>query len=162
MSGFLDKFRQSIVSSIYKDDLLDQNCTKVNDKIALGVLLYVVAQADGSFLPKEMSLIEKLLKDKALIKEDELCVVMSSIEKARQESIDLYQFTSEVSHDLSYSAKISIIEDLFRVGCVDKNLDDSEIEIIRKISGLFNVAHKDFIDAKIKVKKEFGLNTSGL
>ena len=41
-------------------------------------------------------------------------------------------------------------------------LDNSELEVIRKISGLFHVEHKDFIDAKIKIKKEFDLDTAGL
>lgn len=54
------------------------------------------------------------------------------------------------------------MENLFRVACADKDLDDSELEVVRKISGLFNVAHKDFIDTKIRIKKEFGLDTVGL
>jgi len=162
MSDFLKRFRQSIVSSVYKEASEDQDCRKVDERIAFGVLLYLVAQADGSFLSKEIGIIEELLRAKTSMNEDEFRIVMSSIEKAREDSIDLYQFTNEVSNDLSYPAKIDIIEDLFRVGCVDKDLDDTEIEIIRKISGLFHLSHKDFIDAKIKVKKEFGLDTAGL
>jgi hypothetical protein len=34
------------------------------------------------------------------------------------------------------------------------------METIRKISGLFHIAHKDFINAKIKIKKEFGLDVA--
>ena len=57
--------------------------------------------------------------------------------------------------------KINILEQLFRVACSDKDLDDSEVETIRKISDLFGIGHKEFINAKIKVKKEFGLDTAG-
>ena len=43
------------------------------------------------------------------------------------------------------------------------NLDlTPEHEMIRKISGLLRIDHKDFIDIKIRVKKEFGLDTAGL
>ena len=62
---------------------------------------------------------------------------------------------------MSYEIKIKILENLFRIACVDKDLDDRELEVIRKISGLFKLTHKDFIDSKIKVKKEFGLDTAG-
>jgi uncharacterized tellurite resistance protein B-like protein len=72
----------------------------------------------------------------------------------------LYRFTHEVSENLPYNIKISIIESLFRVAYCDKDLDHNETEIIRKISGLFQIAHKDFIDTKIKTKKEFGLDTA--
>jgi uncharacterized tellurite resistance protein B-like protein len=58
--------------------------------------------------------------------------------------------------------KISILENLFRVACSDKELDDKELETIRKIANLFRLSHRDFIKAKIKVKKEFGLDTTGL
>ena len=51
---------------------------------------------------------------------------------------------------------------LFRIACVDKDLDHEEHEMIRKISGLMQIEHKDFIDAKIRIKKEFGLDTAGL
>ena len=58
--------------------------------------------------------------------------------------------------------KKNIVENLFRVACVDGELAYEEEEVIRKIAGLFLLDHKDFIDAKIKVKKEFGLDTAGL
>ena len=59
------------------------------------------------------------------------------------------------------SLQTPIIENLFRIACVDKELDNNELETIRKISGLFKIEHSNFIDAKIKIKKEFGLDTAG-
>ena len=58
--------------------------------------------------------------------------------------------------------KINILENLFRIDCVDQDLDHEEHEMIRKISGLLQIDHKDFIDTKIRIKKEFGLDTAGL
>ena len=59
-----------------------------------------------------MSIIEELLRVKVSMNEDELKIVMASIAKAREVSIDLYQFTNEVSNDLSYPANINIIAPL--------------------------------------------------
>ena len=113
MAGFLDRFRKEVVSSLFKEEQPDLNSIKIDDRIALGVLLWVVAEADSSFLPQEKEIIKDLLKDKGEIPDNEISIVISSIEKAASERIDLYTFTSEISSDLSYGAKISIIKENF-------------------------------------------------
>ena len=161
MSGFLDSFRKKIISSVYKDSV-DVEEVKLNDKIALGVLLWVVAEADDEFLPEEMDKIKEVLRNISHIAEEDLPCILESIEIAAKERIDLHTFTHEVSNGLSRDIKLSIIDNLFRVACVDNDLDEKEHEMIRKISGLFRLDHKEFIDSKIKVKKEFGMDTAGL
>jgi uncharacterized tellurite resistance protein B-like protein len=161
MVGFLDRFRKNIISSVWKDTPDEAQVRGVDDKIALGVLLWVVAQADSKFLPQEIEKIKEILLLHTKLTEEEVSTVLASVEEADNQRVDLYQFTSEVSSNLNYENRVRIIEDLFRVACADKDLDDSELEVIRKISGLFHISHKDFIDAKIKIKKEFGLDTAG-
>jgi len=159
MAGFLDHFRRNVVASLKKENFSLAAATEVNDKIALGVLLWMVAQADKKFLPQEKENIRKILKDYALVPETEIPLVMTSVEQAAQESIDLFTFTHEISGGLSYTKKREIVEHLFRVACVDGELAHEEHETIRKIAGLFRLDHKDFIDAKIKIKKQFGIET---
>lgn len=132
----------------------------VDKSIALGVLLYFVALSDAKFLPQEEKEIKDLLLKQKTVAEDNLSYVLAGIKEARDKSIDMYTFTHQLADGVSYNDKISILENLFRVACVDLDLDNSELEIIRKISGLFNISHKDFIETKIRVKKEFGLKVS--
>lgn len=160
MAGFLDRFRKKVISSVWKEKADEMHVKNIDDKIALGVLLWVVAEADEKFLKEEEEQIQEVLRSFSNIPREDIPTVLASVSQAAQERIDLYRFTHEVSENLSYNVKISILENLFRVACVDKDLDNKELEIIRKISGLFNVAHKDFIDAKIRIKKEFGLPTA--
>lgn len=161
MGGILDRFRKKVISSVWRD-VPSETCLKeIDDKLALGVLLWAVAEADEKFLPQEKEEIKEILKRYGKVSEEDIPVVLASVQEAAEQRIDLYRFTSEVSENLVYSVRISIIEELFRVACVDKDLDDKELEVIRKISDLFSVSHKDFIEAKIKVKKEFGLDTAG-
>ena len=162
MAGFLDKFRKKIVTSLWQDSELKPPEQAIDDKIALGVLLWVVASADNKFLPQEEMEIKNILKEYSNVEDKDMPVVFSSIKLAARERVDLYAFTSEISNNLQMSVRVSIIEELFRVACVDKDLDDNELETIRKISNLFNLSHSDFINAKIKVKKEFGMDTAGL
>lgn len=160
MAGFLDEFRRKVLAPLHKEEEVAPK--EINDKIALGVLLWVVAEADEKFLPEEEKKMKDILTSYAKISEEDMAYVMGSIKEAARERIDLYQFTNEVSKDLDYQMKISILENLFRVACADKELDDKELETIRKIANLFRLSHRDFINAKIKVKKEFGLATTGL
>jgi len=159
MAGMLDSLRSNVISTVWKSEADRKAVVDIDDKIALGVLLWIVAEADEKFLPEEEKKIKEVLVSYGNIKDDELSTIMVSVQKAAERRIDLYQFTNEVSENLPYKHKISIIENLFRVACADKDLDENEIELIRKISGLFLIAHKDFIDIKIKIKKEFGLKT---
>lgn len=162
MAGFLDKFRKSVISSVWKDKIDEPKVKDIDDKIALGVLLWVIAEADGKFVLEEEEKIKEILSSHSRIPEKDILIVLASVREAAKERIDLYRFTNEISKNLPYDNRKSIIEDLFCVACADKGLDDIEIEAIRKISGLFRVSHKDFIDAKIKIKKKFGLDTAGL
>jgi len=167
MSGFFDNFRQNVISIVYPDGHEDareepQSNNTIDNLIALGVLLWVVAQADEEFLPEEKAKIEDVLSSYGEISKEDMPVVLRAVEEASINRIDLYAFTSEIGENLSFKDKICIIENLFRVACIDQDLDHEEQEIIYKISGLLRVDHKSFIDAKIRVKKEFGLDTAGL
>ena len=160
MAGFLDMFRKNVITSVWNEEKDKPEVKDIDDKIALGVLLWVVAQADEKFLAHDAVNIKEILILHSKIPEDEISTVLASIKEAARERIDLYRFTREVNTDLQYNSRISIIETLFRVECCDKELDHKEIEVIRKISGLFRVTHRDFINAKITIKKEFGLETT--
>ena len=159
MAGFLDKFRKNVITSVWKDKRDEPKVKDIDDKIALGVLLWVVAEADDKFLAKEDGKIRDILTTYSKISEEEIETVLASIKEAARERVDLHRFTREVGKDLPYEVRKSIIETLFRVACCDEELDHKEMETIRKISGLFHIAHKDFINAKITIKKEFGLDT---
>ncbi|MEA3560976.1 MAG: TerB family tellurite resistance protein [Candidatus Omnitrophota bacterium] len=161
MAGFLDQFRKNVISDIWKDKPDEPKVKNIDDKIALGVLLWVVAEADEKFLAQEEEKIKEILISYSKISNEDIPAVLASVKQAAKERIDLYQFTHEISDSLPRDIKISIIENLFRIACIDNELDNNELEAIRKISGLFRIGHSSFIDAKIKIKKEFGLDTAG-
>jgi len=160
--GIFNSLRKKVVDAVSEGDTDVSDEKKVDNLISLGVLLWAVAEADDKFLPEEEESIAEILKTYGHIRKEDMSIVLRAIEEASLERVDFYKFTSEVSKDLEYDAKVEIIEDLFRVACSDKDLDNEEYEMIRKISGLLKVEHKEFIDAKMRVKKEFGINNSEL
>lgn len=164
MSDLLNNFRKKIISAVFPQN--SENAPKSSDTvdnlISLGVLLWEVAQADEKFLPSEEARMKEVLKIHGKVTDEDMPIVLRAIKEASITRIDLHAFTKEVGQGLSLDAKINIVEDLFRVACADEDLDHEEHEMIRKISGLLRVDHKDFIDTKIRIKKEFGLDTAGL
>ena len=155
------KLRDKVMGSIdedkkaaYKDECV------TNNLISFGVLLWAVAESDQRFLPEEKDKIAQVLKLYSNISDKDMPIVIRSIEEAAISSIDLFSFTNDVCKDITRVEKISIIENLFRVACSDNDLNEKEHDVIRKISGLFGLDHEEFIDAKIKVKKEFGMEVN--
>jgi uncharacterized tellurite resistance protein B-like protein len=159
MPGLLERFRDKIIDAGAQEP---QPKDTVDNLIALGVLLWEVAQADDKFLPEERAKVGEVLATYGKIMAKDMPIVLRAVEEASLERIDLYSFTSEVGGNLSFKAKTGILENLFRVACADGDLGHEEQEMIRKIAGLLRVDHAGFIDAKLKVKKEFGLDTAGL
>jgi len=167
MASFFDNFRQKVVSTASPKDQenpepLSKPKKTVDNLISLGVLLWVVAQADEKFLPEEEAKIGEVLSTYGHVTEEDMPIVLRAIKEASIDRIDLHTFTKEVGQDLAFDVKVGILENLFRIACIDQDLDNAEHEMIRKISGLLRVDHKDFIDIKIRIKKEFGLDTAGL
>jgi len=167
MASFFDSFRQKVILAVSpqeqeESDPKSQTKDTVDNLISLGVLLWEVAQADDKFLPEEEKKIGEILNAYGHVTKEDLPIVLRAIKEASIARIDLHTFTKEVGQNLAFDVKIGIIENLFRIACIDQDLDNEEHEMIRKISGLLRVDHKDFIDIKIRIKKEFGLDTAGL
>ena len=52
---------------------------------------------------------------------------------------------------------MKVIEHLWEIAFADSRLDKYEEHMVRKIAGLIYVEHKDFINAKLRVKKRLGI-----
>lgn len=166
MGNLIENLHQKVLS-LFKKGVSEQVDFKADlpefvsqECLALGVLLWVVAQSDGRFLPKERIRIEQILSAYGKLDKSHLAYVLGAVKVAEAERIDLHQFTHQVCEGLSYGERIHVLENLFRVACIDGDLAHEEHEMIRKISGLFKVDHEEFIEAKVKIKKEFGLVTT--
>jgi len=132
-----------------------------DEHLALGVLLWVVAEADGRFLDAEQELIRQVLTTTAGVDQEDMAVVLAAVKEAARERIDLYAFTREVASDVGGPGRAAIVRQLFRVACADGGLDAREIETIRQIAGLLHVPHAAFIQAKLDAKAEFGITSAG-
>jgi uncharacterized tellurite resistance protein B-like protein len=156
MTGLLEKLRALVLPPMSSPPKDARARAAADEQIALGVLLWAVAEADGRFHDEELAQIREILARHGVAEAD-LAVVMASVEQAARARIDLYAFAREVADGLGAPRRVEIVTQLYRVACADGDLAHTEIEIIRQISRLLRVPHDDFIAAKIAVKAEFGV-----
>ena len=156
----LKQFRKRVVSTVRREKARALKAKNVDRKIALGVLLWAigaVAEADGKFLPEEDKKIKEVLLTYLKISEQDYKIVLATMRISAMEKINIYKFAQEIGKTLSYEAKVKVVEDLLRIACADKELEKSEADIIKKLSGVFNITEEDLSATVSKVEKESGV-----
>ena len=122
-------------------------------QVATAALLTEMMRADGTASSEEINKISQAVKTRFGISEEESSAILKLADHEISKSTDFYEFTSLLNKELEYEKKVHIIEQLWEVAFADARLNKYEEHMVRKISDLLHVTHKDFINAKLKVKK---------
>lgn len=123
--------------------------------VILGVLLNRVAYADEKISEEEERCIERILCARGASR-DEAALVTAASREAADKRPDIQGFTREVNKK-PYEERIRVVELLFEVALADSDLAPIELAAVRQVAGLLWVSHKDFIEAKLRVKKTLKL-----
>ncbi len=122
--------------------------------LAAAVLLLEIAHADGSFSADEETLIQELLQQRFALNAEMCKEFMQLAEDAKKHSSDLHQFTRLVNRNFSQPEKEEIIESFWHLAFADGRLDAHEEAMLRQLGSLIGLSHRQFIDAKLKVRNE--------
>ena len=122
-------------------------------QIATAALLIEMMRADGTTHKDEELKIVKTISSRFDLSDEESKALIHIAEDEVWKSTGFYEFTSLINRGLPYKDKVKVIEYLWEVALVDTHLDKYEEHMVRKIADLIYVDHKDFIEAKIRVKK---------
>ena len=98
------------------------------------------------------SKIKNIMQSEFDISENKIDEIIELSNEERKESLDLWQFTNLINENFSKEEKIKVIEYIWQVIYADEKVDQYEEYLIRKLSYLLNVDHKDMIEAKLRVK----------
>lgn len=167
MKGLLAKLLRSSVKRASDEHLLSKTIRlpaslsdlpaprrkALEEMVILGVLMVCVAHADDDFSKAEERQMAKVLTRWGGLDKNLVGLVLAASHEAKQNRPDIQGFTREVAKK-PYSERVHVVEHMFRIAYVDGKLHAKEREMIRQISKLSWVRHKDFIEAKLKVKKE--------
>jgi uncharacterized tellurite resistance protein B-like protein len=120
-------------------------------RVATCALFVEMARIDETFTQAEMDTILSILKETYGLSREHADALVAEADKARDESVDLWQFARRINENYSNEEKIEIIETLWRIVYVDGKMDKYEHYLMHKLATLLRLSHEQLIDAKLKV-----------
>ncbi len=134
--------------------MLEPKTTKDNSKevtrLAAAALMLEVAEADFEHKPEEKLVLKGILKNSFNLDEKDTDTLFKLAESKYENAIDSFEFTHLINKNFSEAQKIQLIDQLWQIAYSDKHLDKYEEQVIRRVSELIYVSHKDFITSKLK------------
>ena len=129
---------------------------KKDEIISAIVMLLSVAKADDTIENNEIETIKNIVSDFFQIdSNNDIDNLINTAKVQLNNSIDIFEFGKEFNDNWNYQDKIDFICCMFEVSLSDGDLYYMEEHMIKKISTILNVNHKDLINAKIEMKKIF-------
>ena len=120
---------------------------------ACAALLIETALADKVFNEEELISMKQTLNKVYKVDEKDIEDLIDESKRKVSESTSLYEYTRLINDLCDYEDKIRLISNLWSIAFADQQLDKYEEYLIRKISDLLHVSHKDFIQQKLLIKE---------
>jgi len=126
-------------------------------QLATAALLIEMMRADAEITGDERRMVMGTIMTRFHLTEEESSELLQFAEVKIRDATGYYEFTSLINKGFIYEQKVRVIENLWEIAFTDKYLDKHEEHMVRGIADLIYVEHKDFIDAKLRVRKKLGL-----
>ncbi len=123
-------------------------------RVAACALLLEMAHSDEEFHPVEQTLVRDLLQHRFDLSDAATAELIELAQGARQESLDLYHFAREINANFSMEEKLEMVESLWRIVYADGLLDAYEEYLMRQLTKLLRISHRQMIEAKLKILSE--------
>jgi uncharacterized tellurite resistance protein B-like protein len=121
-------------------------------QLATAALLIEMMRADMEVGEDERRTITEAVKKKFGLSNNETETLLKLAEEELRSSTGYFEFTSLINRKFTYEQKLRVIEHLWEVAFSDSELDKHEEHMLRKIATLIHVSHKDYIDAKLRIR----------
>jgi len=126
-------------------------------QLAVGALLVVAATRDDMFDAAEEIAIERILRERFDLSEDETKNLLASATGKAAESLEMFGFVRRILRESDEAERIKIIEMLWEVAYADGVLDPHEDALVRRVAGLIYVSDRDRGAARRRVREKLGL-----
>jgi uncharacterized tellurite resistance protein B-like protein len=124
-------------------------------ELATALLLVEVARADYQEDAAEYRELVRLLEQNFALSSDEIEQLVEEAKSEADRAASLQEFTRKLHESLTVEEKHNVVEMLWRVALADRHLDKHEDYLVRKISDLLYVSHKDLIRIRNRVSKRY-------
>lgn len=130
--------------------------TEADFKASLLVMMACVIKADGDIQKKELEVVKRFLV--ANFGEDGALEALQILKKLLNQHINEVEVASQISQYMNYSAKLQLIRLLFDIAYADGEVNTAELNVIRRISNIFNISTPDFESLKAPYVKRIDHN----
>lgn len=145
---------QAFFEKHFKADDVESVTIEQQLNIAAAALLVEMIVQDEHIKPEEVSQVKAVITTEFKLSKTQTDELYLLAEEESSQATDYYQFTKLITEHYTQAQKIKLIESLWRVAFADNVLDKYEENLVRKISDLIHVSHKDFILAKHRVENK--------
>jgi uncharacterized tellurite resistance protein B-like protein len=143
-------FEKNIQTSSEPADKISEHSLQ----LATAALMIEMMRADAEISEDEKNSITRTIKLKFGLSEDETETILRLAEDEISRSTGYFEFTSLINKGYTNEQKLKVVEHLWEIAYSDSALDKYEEHMVRKIADLIHVSHKDFIDAKLRVRNK--------
>jgi uncharacterized tellurite resistance protein B-like protein len=123
-------------------------------RVAAAALLFHLMDADGIRDRKEEEQLRLLMSEMFGIEGAELDRVLSAGEKAEEEAVDLYVFTSVIDRHLDQPAKCELIGIMWEMVFADGELHELEDNLVWRVAELIHVERDQRIALRRRARAE--------
>ena len=125
---------------------------KINYLVNICALLIHAAKIDENYTEDEEKIIKKTIIELGSSEEDILKIIKEA-KIIEQDSNQILNFTREIKN-LSEQKKIKIVEALWSIIYSNKDVDNYEANLMRRLAGLLYIDNKTMGDIKLRVKQK--------
>jgi len=143
---------QSFITRLTSPETLSPDQAAHQLKIAATALMVEVMRVDDEKTESEVELVLQSIMQHFEMNREEADDILQLASQALHDSTDYHQFTSLINQHYDQSQRQQMVAFLWQVAYADGVLDTYEEHVIRKVSDLLYVSHKDFIRLKEKIR----------
>lgn len=121
--------------------------------VAAAALLFHVMDADGQRADSERDILEKEIAAGYGLQGERLAEIIAAGERAEQEAVDLYAFTSVLNQHLDHEARVEFVGMMWEIVYADGVRAEVEDNIVWRVAELMHVERSDRIRMRQEVER---------
>ena len=147
---------QHFIRAVTGDDREQSGFTRDDPRVAMAALFYHIVEADGVVSDNEDRTLRNALKTEFDLDDADLKALLKAGQKADDEAVDLYHFTSVLKRSLDAEHRIGFIELLWELVYADGVRDELEDNTVWRIAELLGVSGRDRVLMRLRVAERHG------
>lgn len=154
---FMRKYHKGLYnkSSQKKMESTNDQSSEINSKREyILILLGEMMKADERLMSCELDIVKSIIR-RFYKKKQEQTEALKQFQNILNKKYDIQDICNQLNCQISYNGKIALINDLLTIAYADVQFQESEDNLIKRISNLLNISDNDYIRIYQNFKKTY-------